>query len=165
MAIVRRAQFGDQVGIHDSHMRSIREICVHDHGEEEIKGWGYREMRSKEQWLQTLDNQNKFVWVVEHENEIEGHCFISLVPEEIKADIHCLYLTPVVYKQGFGAILMEHMLEVAKENNIKEIFLQSTITAYSFYKRYGFEDTGPMQKVEIGGYPVRAFPMKLELHG
>jgi len=165
MAIVRRAQFGDQVGIHDSHMRSIREICVHDHGEEEIKGRGYREMRSKEQWLQTLDNQNRYVWVVEYENEIEGHCFISLVPEEAKAEIHCLYLTPVVYKQGFGAILMENMLEVAKENNIKEIFLQSTITAYSFYKRYGFEDAGPMQKVEIGGYPVRAFPMKLELDG
>ena len=92
MAIVRRAQLDDQVGIHDSHMGSIREICVHDHGEEEIKGWGYRQMRSKEQWLQTLDNQNKFVWVVEHEKEIEGHCFISLVPEESKADIHCLYL-------------------------------------------------------------------------
>ena len=165
MAIVRRAQVGDQVGIHDSHMRSIREICVHDHGEEEIKGWGYREIRTKEQWLQTLDNQNKFVWVVEYEKEIEGHCFISLVPEESKADIYSLYLTPVVYKQGFGAILMEHMLEVAKENNIKEIFLQSTITAHSFYKRYGFEDAGPMQKVEVGGYPVRAFPMKLELDG
>ena len=37
MPIVRRAQFGDQVGIHESHMRSIREICVHDHGEEETK--------------------------------------------------------------------------------------------------------------------------------
>ena len=160
MAIVRRAQFGDQIGIHDSHMRSIREICVHDHGEEEIKGWGYREIRSKEQWLETLNNQNRFVWVVEHENEIEGHCLISLIPEESKADIHCLYLTPVVYKQGFGAILMEHMLDVAKENNIKEIYLQSTITAYSFYKKYGFEDAGSMQKVVIGGYPVRAFPMK-----
>ena len=163
MAYVRRAKLEDQVGIHDSHMRSIREICVHDHGEEEIKGWGYREIRSKEQWLQTLNNQNRFVWVVEHENEIEGHCFISLVPEEAKADIHSLYLTPVVYKKGFGAILMKHMLEVAKENNIKEIFLQSTITAYSFYKRYGFEDAGPMRKVEIGGYPVSAFPMKLAL--
>ena len=165
MAIVRRAKLRDQVGIHDSHMRSIREICVHDHGEEEIKGWGYREVRSHQQWEQTLSNTKKYIWVVEHENKIEGHCFISLVPEDAKADIHCLYLTPVVYKKGFGAILMEHMLEVAKENNIKKIFLQSTITAHSFYKKYGFEDAGPMQKVEIGGYPVRALPMKLELDG
>jgi hypothetical protein len=38
--IIRKAKVGDESGIHEAHMRSIREICVKDHGEEEIKGWG-----------------------------------------------------------------------------------------------------------------------------
>ena len=36
MAYIRKARTGDENGIHESHMRSIREVCVHDHGEEEI---------------------------------------------------------------------------------------------------------------------------------
>ena len=42
--IVRKATQDDRQGLHDAHMRSIREICVKDHGEDEIKGWGYTDL-------------------------------------------------------------------------------------------------------------------------
>ena len=39
--LIRQARFGDELGIHEAHMRSIREVCIHEHGPGEIKGWGY----------------------------------------------------------------------------------------------------------------------------
>ena len=161
MAFIRRARLEDDVGIHESHMRSIREICVHEHGEEEIRGWGYRKQRSRDHWEKMLENEQAFIWVVEHNEKIEGHAFFRINREEKTAHLHSLYLTPVVHKQGFGVQMMNRILQTAKEQNIQEIALESSITAHSFYKKYGFVDTGPMQKSVIGGYPVRNFPMKL----
>jgi hypothetical protein len=37
---IREAKPGDESLIHEAHMRSIREVCIKDHGEEEIHGWG-----------------------------------------------------------------------------------------------------------------------------
>jgi len=41
-AKIRPARSGDEPAIHEAHMRSVREVCVKDHGEEEIRGWGNR---------------------------------------------------------------------------------------------------------------------------
>jgi N-acetylglutamate synthase-like GNAT family acetyltransferase len=161
MAFVRRARLGDENGIHDSHMRSIREICVLDHGEDEIQGWGYRQNRSRDHWEKTFENEQIFIWVVEHNENIEGHAFFRINREKKTAHLHSLYLTPVVHKQGFGVQMMNCILQTAKEQDIQEIVLESSITAHSFYHKYGFVDTGPRQKSVIGGYPVRNFPMKL----
>ena len=160
MAHIRRAQLEDQEGMHKAHMRSIREICIHDHGKEEIKGWGYREMKSQEHWQQSFANPEHFFWVVEHNTKIEGHAFIRIERETKKAHIHSLYLTPVVYKQGLGSKLMDLMCATAKAHKITEISLESSLTAHSFYQKWGFVDTKPTQKVIVGGYPVRCIPMK-----
>lgn len=44
---IRKALQTDREKIYEAHMRSIREICVKDHGEEEVKGWGYRELGNR----------------------------------------------------------------------------------------------------------------------
>lgn len=160
MALIRRGRLGDENGIHDSHMRSIREICVHDHGEEEIKGWGFRSNRSTEHWIKTFDDPQIFIWVVEHENIIEGHAFLRCANEQSSAHIHSLYLTPVVLGLGFGKQLLHEMIDTAKSRGAQEITLDSSITAHEFYKKYGFVDTGLKRMVDIGGYPVSSFPMK-----
>src|ERR1044071_4404436 len=40
--LVRRAKEADALAIHESHMRSIREICGPDYTAEEITAWGGR---------------------------------------------------------------------------------------------------------------------------
>jgi hypothetical protein len=40
--LIREARPGDESGMHEAQMRSIREVCIRDHGEEEVKGWGNR---------------------------------------------------------------------------------------------------------------------------
>ena len=36
--IIREARSGDEAGIHEAHMRSIREVFLKDHGLEEVIG-------------------------------------------------------------------------------------------------------------------------------
>ena len=57
----------------------------------------------------------------------------------------------------------EAALHQARDKHVSKIKLESTITAFEFYKSFGFEATGPKQMVEIGGYPVTSFPMELLL--
>src|SRR5476649_2661415 len=158
---IREARLGDEKAIHESHMRSIREICVKDHGEDEIRGWGNRPLGNR--WTNPI--KDGFVWVIENAGNIYGHAYIRIFTEnsEIKAHIHGLYLTPEVLHQGFGFRLAVLMLEKARNAGAKFVTLESSITAHDFYKRVGFSDSGPMKLQEIGGSLVRSFPMVFSL--
>src|SRR5690348_16319242 len=98
--LIREARPGDEHAIHEAHMRSIREICVKDHGLEEIRGWGNRPLGNR--WVDPI--KNGFIWVVEHHVEIHGHGYIRIFEEneESRAHIHGLYLTPEVLGQKLG---------------------------------------------------------------
>lgn len=154
---IREAKPGEEKAIHEAHMRSIREICVKDHGENEIRGWGNRSPGDR--WIEAIKNQN--VWVVEGDGNIYGHACLNVFEEnhETKACIQGLYLTPEVLHQGFGFKLAGIMLDKARNAGAKTVTLDSSITAHDFYKGLGFVDAGPKKSVEIGGYPVTAFPM------
>lgn len=152
--LVRKARVGEEDAIHESHMRSIREVCVHDHGEDEIRGWGYRERGNRFE----KGVQHGLVWVLEHEQKIEGHGSMHL--EEEYAHIHSLYLTPAVLGKGYGRQLIQVMMQTAKDAGVRTIRLESTLTAHKFYQSFGFVDREPMKKVVIGGYPVRCIPME-----
>lgn len=159
--LIRVARPGDEQAIHDAHMRSIREICAKDHGEEEVRGWGNRPLG--ERW--TVPIREGYVWVVEYEGKVHGHGYISINDKEgrVSAYIGGLYLTPEVLHQGLGAELTRLMLVKARELRAKSVTLHSTITAHEFYRRMGFLDSGPMEVEEVGGYPVRCFPMLIRL--
>lgn len=154
---IRLARPGDEPAIHHAHMRSIREVCVRDHGEEEIRGWGYRELGTR--WIDAIRRNE--VWVVEQGGVIQGLGYIRISSEDgvTEAYLHSLYLTPEALGRKLGARLMALMLEKAQSSGAKIIALDSTITAHEFYKRFGFVDAGPLKKVDIGGHPVTAFPM------
>jgi predicted GNAT family N-acyltransferase len=158
---IREARPGDEAAIHEAHMRSIREVCVKDHGEDEIKGWGYRPLGNR--WIDAI--KNGFVWVIECEQKVFGLAYIRIFEEdgETHANIHGLYLTPEVLGKGFGSKLMRIMLDKARASQVKKVTLQSSITAHEFYKHFGFDDCGSKMRVEIGGHPVTCFPMMLQL--
>ncbi len=156
---IRKAIAGDERGIHEAHMRSIREVCSKVHTAEEISGWGNRPFSDK--WTPLV--QDGALWVVEFENQIHGVAYIKITLEatKIAAHIFGLYLTPEVIGKGLGANLMKLMLDVAKNAGAKLITLDSSLNAHNFYEAFGFRDTGPMKFSEIGGSSVRGYPMAL----
>lgn len=160
-SLIRLARVGDEAAIHAAHMKSIREVCVKDHGEEEIRGWGYRELGNR--WTAAINAEN--VWVVEIDGRIEGLASVAVVEKDAVecGYIHALYLTPVALGHGFGGKLAELMIQKIRSLGLPRIYLDSTITAHGFYEKLGFVDNGGERKVEIGGHPVTCFPMVMEL--
>jgi 8-oxo-dGTP pyrophosphatase MutT (NUDIX family)/GNAT superfamily N-acetyltransferase len=158
---IRIAVPGDEPAIHSAHMRSIREVCVKDHGQEEIRGWGYRPLENR--WIEPI--KSGIVWVVERLDEIQGVGYLRIIEkdEQSHAYLHALYLTPDVIGQGLGYQLATMMLDTAKNLCASSIRLDSSITAKNFYKRIGFTEAGDMRQLEIGGYPVTTFPMEMDL--
>ena len=155
--IIRKARAGEEAAIHEAHMRSIREICIKDHGEEEIRGWGYRPLENR--WVDAVKEGS--VWVVEHENKIQGVGYFRVVEKDNEkfGNLHALYLTPNVKNKGLGLKLANLLLDEARNQGVETVKLASSITAYHFYKKIGFQDNGEKERVDIGGHPVTCFPM------
>ena len=158
---IRKAELSDCEGIHDAHMRSIREVCVQEHGVEEIEGWGNRPFSDK--WQKALKEGE--VWVVEFQGKICGHGFLRLLKNEIPlvARIAGLYLTPEVIGLGVGYKLMQLMLKFAHDYGAVMVTLRSTLTAHEFYLKVGFVDYSSLEYKEIGGSLVRGYNMRLDL--
>lgn len=159
--IIRKAELRDCEGIHNSHMRSIREICVHQHGVDEIRGWGNRPLSDK--WQLALNEGE--VWVVEFENKICGHGYLRFLKDSnpLEARIAGLYLTPEVIGMGLGKKLISLMLKFAYDRGAVSVSLRSTLTAHDFYSKFGFVDSSPLYYKEYGGSMVRGYDMQLNL--
>ena len=158
---IRKARPGDESGIHEAHMRSIREVCVTLHGEDEVRGWGNRPLGNR--WIEPIKEGH--VWVIEYHNEIHGMGYIRIYQEYgvQMAHIHGLYITPDVIGQGLGQKLMNLMLDAARADKVRTITLDSSLTAHDFYKKNGFKDSGPIKYKEMGGSSVRGYPMSMNL--
>jgi GNAT superfamily N-acetyltransferase len=147
--------------MHEAHMRSIREVCIRDHGEEEVKGWGNRPLGDR--WQKQVREAGS--WVVELGGRIVGVAYIHVdkAEPEVQAHIHALYLAPEAIGKGVGRRLLGLMLDLARNAGAKAVTLDSTLTAQDFYKRFGFVETGPLNRKEIGESQVRSYPMNLAL--
>lgn len=143
-------------------MRSIREVCVRDHGEDEIRGWGNRELGDR--WTRALREDD--VWVVESTSGVIGgyaHLQTLVKDGERRAHIFGLYLTPECLGHGLGGQLGALMLERARAFGAARVTLESSLTAHGFYQKLGFRDVGPLSRANIGGSLVRYYPMELRL--
>ncbi|MCX6119043.1 MAG: GNAT family N-acetyltransferase [Proteobacteria bacterium] len=159
---IRLAVMIDRPQIHEAHMRSIREVSIKDHGPEEVRGWGNRELG--ERWISGIEKGR--VWVIEFNEQISGVGYIDISDKNGKtsAHVYAMYLTPEVIGLGFAKRMMNLMLDLARSHGALEITLDSSLTAHGFYQKFGFVDSGPLNFSDIGGSQVRSYPMKLILN-
>lgn len=160
--LVRRAAIQDSYALHQAHMKSIQEICSKDHSSQEIQAWGHRPYREDQRINSIKDD---LVWVVEDKGSIEGYGHLKIFEKDglKRGHIFGLYLTPKVVGRSLGKAIVDLMIEEMKSVNVKIVSLESSITARNFYRKAGFVDAGPETTVEIGGTPIRCYPMTMEL--
>lgn len=160
--LIRKAIPKDAEGIHQAHMKSIQEICSKDYSVNEILAWGHRPYLEDQQ---VEEIKNDLVWVIEDNGSIEGYGHLMLFEKDglMRGHILGLYLTPKVVGRSFGKAIVDLMMEEIKSANVKLVTLESTITAQNFYRKFGFVNAGQETTVQIGGTPIRCYPMKMEL--
>lgn len=88
-AIVRKARYGHEQGIHNSHMTSIKEVCSKDYTPEQIATWGGRSF-NLEQKRNLIDNHH--VWVVEYEGILRAMVFFLFPKISLKLVVFISHL-------------------------------------------------------------------------
>lgn len=78
------------------------------------------------------------VWVAEDEGRTVG--YVSLDPSTFEVD--SVYVAPESAGRGIGRALVEHILEVAREHRLQNVWLDASLNSIPFYERMGFVVTG-----------------------
>ncbi len=89
--------------------------------------------------------------VLLHNDEIIGYSLMMMVLDE--AHLLNLSIAKNYQKQGLGRHLLEHMVDIAKNNQMVNMFLevrQSNISAIALYENMGFNEMG----IRRGYYPA-----------
>jgi ribosomal-protein-alanine N-acetyltransferase len=89
--------------------------------------------------------------VLLHNEEIIGYSLMMMVLDE--AHLLNLSIAKNYQKQGLGRYLLEHMVDIAKNNQMVNMFLevrQSNISAIALYENMGFNEMG----IRRGYYPA-----------
>ena len=82
-------------------------------------------------------------WVMELGGSIGGYGILSLVVGE--AHLLNICVAPEWQKQGYGRLLLEHFIELARERGAYQMLLEvrpSNKAALRMYRARGFEETG-----------------------
>ncbi len=82
-------------------------------------------------------------WVFEQDNEIIAYGILSVAAGE--CHVLNLCVDPVFQSQGFGAVVLEFLIDVAREHKADTAFLEvrpSNTAALKLYRRIGFDEVG-----------------------
>lgn len=83
---------------------------------------------------------SRYVVIAELDNRIIGYASLRFVGSQ--GDINTIAIREVFQQKGFGKQLLQHLLTVAKEKGVREIFLEVRVDnqlAIELYRKAGFE--------------------------
>jgi GNAT superfamily N-acetyltransferase len=138
MAItVRPASEADAVSACDVLRRSIRELCIADHGQDE---------HVLAAWLANKTPENVRGWITDSSSfsivAVDGSavCGFGLIQRD--GEIQMCYLVPEVQYRGAGKLLLRALEDQAARWGLSGVFLTSSVTAKPFYERNGYAQSG-----------------------
>jgi ribosomal-protein-alanine N-acetyltransferase len=82
-------------------------------------------------------------WVMELDSNIAGYGVMSLVVGE--AHLLNICVAPEWQRQGYGRLLLDHFLELARERGASQMFLEVRLSnriALTLYRKHGFAEVG-----------------------
>lgn len=111
---------------------------------------GYTHPWSEGIFRDCLNNGHE-CWLLEHSGKVVGHGILSVAAGESHLLNVCVH--PDCQGNGFGRLLVEHLLERARDCEASTIFLEvrpSNLVAYRLYEKLGFNEVG----IREGYYPA-----------
>lgn len=158
---IRRAKIEDARAIHEAHMRSIREICAPDYTKEQINAWSGRPFDQVDREKCIRDD---FMWVVEDRGFVLGYAHLRVVKEKSgMGEVMALYFAPEAKGNGLGRQMMRLIEDRSRLEGCHVLSLNSTITSLEFYKKMGFQPTGPKVDHMFRGVGIPCYPMEKNL--
>lgn len=152
---VRPATEADAPGGCDAVRRSIRELCVADHRNDE---------QILATWLRNKTPDNLRAWIADPAKftvvacRDDGVCGFGMVDKT--GTIELCYITPEIQFRGVGKRILRALEAHMLRWGVKHLVLTSTTTAKAFYERNGYR----LSAEPVSSHGVaRAFPMSKSL--
>lgn len=101
---------------------------------------------------QMLDNGHKFILAQKEDRPLGFISYQLNYNSEPKLMIHKLYILPEAQGLGIGSNLLQHLSDIASQNNNNKLCLKvffKNTNAISFYKKQGFKKIGT-ETTDIG---------------
>jgi GNAT superfamily N-acetyltransferase len=148
---VRPAAEADVGAACDVLRRSIRELCVADHGHDEHVLSAWLANKTPENVRAWISSASSFSVVAVEGAEVRG---FGLVQND--GEIQMCYLVPEAQYRGAGKLMLRALEEQAARWRLQGVFLTSSVTAKRFYERNGYVQSGEPKSV----YGLRSvYPM------
>lgn len=127
---VRKARLHDLKPMQNLFVDTIREICKHDYGSDQIKVWT-SSIENTERWKGRLRDQ--YVLIAEINNDIVG--FGSLRANDY---LDLLYVHKDFQKKGIARLLCNEIEQEALRRNGDTLYCDASITARPFFEKIGY---------------------------
>lgn len=137
MVTIRRAEAEDAEAVAALLVRSIREVCGPDYGNDEAILSIWCANKTPENMRRGILNPNNY-WIV----ALDGETIAGTALMARNGEIHLCYLLPEYVGRGIGKAMLNDMLTFARMSGLQKVTLGSTRTARKFYMRNGFIECG-----------------------
>ncbi|MEZ9059237.1 GNAT family N-acetyltransferase [Vibrio pelagius] len=133
---------------------TIRNVNIQHYSQSQVEAWAPSEF-SIDVWQNKMDKIRPFV--VELEGTIVG--YTDLQESGLIDHFFCHH---EYQGRGVGSQLMSHVLSLAKQQGLKRVFSEVSITARPFYEHFGFSVVNE-QTIEVRGQTMNNFVMEKQL--
>jgi GNAT superfamily N-acetyltransferase len=137
MIVVRPAEERDAAAAIDVVRRSISQLCVADHHNDEKTLTSWLANKTPENFLGWLANSDNFCVVAEAESRLHG---VGVLHR--RGEILLFYVAPGVQRQGIGKGIHAALEEKANHWGLASLHLDSTALACHFYESLGYRAVG-----------------------
>ena len=151
---IRKFEIGDEAELLELFRNTIRLINSRDYDESQVRAWAPDDL-DEPRWRERIGALSPFV--CEIHGRIAGYA--DLQPDGF---IDHFYVRHDLQGRGIGKALFGTILQKAREQGLRELTADVSITAQPFFASLGFEVTSE-QRVVIGGVELTNFRMQKAL--
>ena len=112
-------------------INTVHNINKKDYTKEQLNAWANPDY-DLEIWEKRFEKSKPYLCMLE--NEVVGFC------EYYDGYIDCFYVHYKYQNFGIGKLLLNHILELAKNENINKIKVDVSITAKLFFEKFEFKE-------------------------
>ena len=135
---VRRAVLADAEGAIAVVRESITKLCVADHENDPVTLEPWLRNKTAESFARWIERADNYLVVAELDSAIGGVAALHR-----SGEIRLCYVAPSSQRVGVGTALLVALETQARARGLRQLVLNSTTDARSFYERNGYSPSGP----------------------
>ena len=159
LVVIREMRAEDARAFLDVHRAAVRGISAKDYPLAVIEAWAPMPLTDDAIERVRANPDKEYRLIAEIEGRVVG---IGAAVFEI-AELRACYIAPDAGRKGVGSALVKEIELAAREQGVRRLELDSSVTAESFYRREGYEVISRGEHVLRNGQQMACVKMRKDL--